>query len=233
MPKSSLPFNSGEYALVASRISLFYERHPTGRIVTELVSRDRDVLFKASVYRSATDAQPSATGWASEREGDSEINAVACVENTETSAIGRALANLGFTASTRRPSREEIEKADRMRSAFYQNPGILGATARVSEEQRATNTQRADSAATSAPPKPASADRLADVNELLLEAAERGMPASIITQMHNRLGQENPTENELVGIERRIRHWVLQRRVPAAPDDPPNASTPPVNSPHQ
>jgi hypothetical protein len=60
MPKTSLPFNPGEYALVADRITLFYERHPTGRIVTELVSRDRDVLFKASVYRSAADKQPAA-----------------------------------------------------------------------------------------------------------------------------------------------------------------------------
>jgi hypothetical protein len=115
MPKSSLPFNPAEYALVADRITLFYERHPTGRIVTELVSRDRDVLFKASIYRSAGDKQPATTGWASEREGDGEINQVACVENTETSAIGRALANLGFTASMKRPSREEMQKVQRVR----------------------------------------------------------------------------------------------------------------------
>ena len=106
MPKSSLFFNPSDYALVASRITLFYERYPTGRIITELVSRDRDVLFKASVYRSQAEAEPAATGWAAEREGDGEVNEVACVENTETSAIGRALANLGFTASVKRPRRE-------------------------------------------------------------------------------------------------------------------------------
>ena len=58
----------------------------------------------------------AATGWASEREGDSDINSVACLENTETSAVGRALANLGFTASSKRPSREEMEKVERLRS---------------------------------------------------------------------------------------------------------------------
>ena len=116
MPKTTLPFDTGAYAPVADRIALFYERHPTGRIITDLVERAEVVVFKALVYRAAGDALPAATGWASERVGDGEINAVACVENTETSAIGRALANLGFTASARRPSAEEMEKAARERA---------------------------------------------------------------------------------------------------------------------
>jgi hypothetical protein len=72
-------------------------------------------MFRASVYRDARTRWPAATGWASERVGDGDINTVACLENTETSAIGRALANLGFTASKNRPSAEEMEKADRAR----------------------------------------------------------------------------------------------------------------------
>jgi hypothetical protein len=67
------------------------------------------------VYRDRSDAEPAATGWAREFEGDGEINQVACLENTETSAIGRALANLGFAASKKRPSYEEMAKADRAR----------------------------------------------------------------------------------------------------------------------
>jgi hypothetical protein len=109
-------FDPASYAPVAERISLFYEAFPRGRIVTELISRtERDVVFRALVYRKADDADPAATGWAAEREGDSEINTVACLENTETSAIGRALANLGFTASRERPSAEEMAKASRAR----------------------------------------------------------------------------------------------------------------------
>src|ERR687885_705492 len=116
MPKAGPWFSSGEYAQVADRIALFYERFPQGRIITELVSRsEREVTFKALVYRSPEDAEPAATGWASEREGDGDVNAVACLENTETSAIGRALANLGFAASLNRPSAEEMEKAARAR----------------------------------------------------------------------------------------------------------------------
>src|SRR5919206_4446029 len=112
MAKGDLGFDGGEYAPVAQRITLFYARYPTGRIITKLVSRSgREVIFQALVYRAAHDARPAATGWAAEREGDGEVNAVACVENTETSAIGRALANLGFTAARRRPSREEMTRA--------------------------------------------------------------------------------------------------------------------------
>jgi hypothetical protein len=115
VPKSDLPIG-GEYAPVADRIALFYERFPGGRIITQLtMHNDREVVFRASVYRTETSRTPAATGWASERVGDGDINTVACLENTETSAIGRALANLGFTASRNRPSLEEMEKAARAR----------------------------------------------------------------------------------------------------------------------
>ena len=109
-------FDLASYAPVAERITLFYETFPRGRIITELMSRtERDVVFRALVYRDASDGDAAATGWAAEREGDGEINTVACLENTETSAIGRALANLGFTASRERPSAEEMAKASRAR----------------------------------------------------------------------------------------------------------------------
>jgi len=119
MSKMDSLFNPDQYATVAERIELFYSRFPLGRINTELVGReDGEITFKALVYRSADDTFAAATGWASEREGDSDINTVACLENTETSAVGRALANLGFTASSKRPSREEIEKAVRIRNSL-------------------------------------------------------------------------------------------------------------------
>jgi hypothetical protein len=118
MPKADLNLVSGPYAPVADRVALFYRSHPTGRIVTTLVSRaDGAVTFRAAIYRSADDRRPSATGWALEREGDGDVNTFACLENTETSAVGRALANLGFQASSQRPSLEEMEKVGRARRA--------------------------------------------------------------------------------------------------------------------
>lgn len=116
MPKSDATFDPRAYATVADRITLFYQQFPTGRINTELVARSaEEITFKALVFRQNGDSAAAATGWASERFDDGDVNAVACLENTETSAVGRALANLGFTASPRRPSREEMEKAERAR----------------------------------------------------------------------------------------------------------------------
>ena len=118
MPKAENGYDLERYAPVARRITLFYERYPAGRIITTLVERDaRAVIFRARIYRTAEEASPAATGWALEREGDGDVNAVACLENTETSAIGRALANLGFTASAARPSREEMVRVARAAGA--------------------------------------------------------------------------------------------------------------------
>src|SRR5690349_10877867 len=69
MGKTGSDFDPDAYAPVAERIRLFYQAHPLGRIETELVRRTADeVVFKALVYRTATDAHPAATGWAAERE---------------------------------------------------------------------------------------------------------------------------------------------------------------------
>src|SRR6476659_9135547 len=121
MPRFDAAFDPDSYAPVAERIRLFYERFPSGRIITDLVGRQGgEVIFKALVYREPGEA--AATGWAAEREGDGDVNLFAGLENTETSAIGRALANLGFTASIRRPSREEMEHAARQRARLAMRP---------------------------------------------------------------------------------------------------------------
>lgn len=99
MPKSDIALLSSDYSPVAERVALFYARFPAGRIVTRLISRtEHETIFRAAVYRTPDELEPAATGWAAEREGDGEINTSACLENTETSAVGRALANLGFAA---------------------------------------------------------------------------------------------------------------------------------------
>ena len=97
MPKTTVDFDPESYAPVAARVELFYERFPTGRILTELVQHtEQEIVFRAAVYRAAEDAEPAATGWASERVGDGEVNAVACLENTETSASSGASSSDGW-----------------------------------------------------------------------------------------------------------------------------------------
>ena len=79
-------------------------------LVTPLASLEK-VVFKAAIYLNG-DAEPKATGYALEEAGKGFVNKTSHLENCETSAIGRALANMGMHGS-KRPSREEMEKAQR------------------------------------------------------------------------------------------------------------------------
>ena len=109
-------FNLADYETVDSRIKKFYTTHPAGRITTELVEAVGEIgktrwTVKASVFRD-TDSfgLPDGTGFAFENDGEGMANKTAALENCETSAIGRALANIGFSGD-KRASREEMTKA--------------------------------------------------------------------------------------------------------------------------
>lgn len=102
-------FNLDNYEQVKDRITRFYVDHPDGRIITELVSDTNKLesfaAFKAHIYLG--DVLKS-TGYAYESQGQG-VNRDAWVENAETSAIGRGLANMDY-CGTLRPSREEMSK---------------------------------------------------------------------------------------------------------------------------
>ena len=221
----------GEYALVADRITLFYQRYPAGRIVTELHSRtEREITFRALVFRGPADVQPAATGWASERQGDGEINQVACLENTETSAVGRALANLGFTASSRRPSREEMEKAARQRARLVAHR-VPADPPEAASDQPAI--QLADSLFSPLPMPPAPVDEAAgsvhhipleadplqrranavhDVLGLIERAEAIGFPERRGATLREAVQRPDLTPRTLMRLERRIRAWMARHR---------------------
>jgi len=104
-------FDLSSYEQVKDRITRFYSDHPDGRILTELVTAPAELgthaSFKALVYLGDT---LKATGYAYEAQGQG-VNRDAWVENCETSAIGRALANMDYCGSLR-PSREEMTKVN-------------------------------------------------------------------------------------------------------------------------
>ena len=109
-----MAFDLSNYEPVEERIDRFYQDHPNGRILTEIEAERDDfkfVVFKASVFRSQDDAEPAATGFAYEVKDAGNVNRTSHIENCETSAIGRALANLNYAAKGKRPSREEMNKA--------------------------------------------------------------------------------------------------------------------------
>jgi hypothetical protein len=106
-------FNLDDYEPVASRISRFYEAHPDGRIITELVHYLADVaVFKAEIWIG--DLLVS-TGWEEEVRNSSHINKTSHLANAETGAVGRGLANYNLAGSdpSKRPSREEMIKVQR------------------------------------------------------------------------------------------------------------------------
>ena len=67
-------------------------------------------IVSASIYRTEVDAQPWTTGFAEETVSTRGVNSTSALENCETSAIGRALANAGYVTKGKRPSREEMSK---------------------------------------------------------------------------------------------------------------------------
>ena len=114
-------FNLNDYETVDSRIHKFYEKYPQGRIITHLLeTRTNDLcqiiqyVFKAEAYRDNLDAAPAATGYAEEMLGSNPVNRTSALENCETSAVGRCLANLAFSPKGSRPSQTEMAKASRV-----------------------------------------------------------------------------------------------------------------------
>lgn len=108
-------FNLQDYETVETRLAKFIEDFPDFRISTELESFQNDrFIVKAYIYRTYLDAVAFSTGLAEEKITDRGVNSTSALENCETSAIGRALANAGYAAKGKRASREEMDKVQRL-----------------------------------------------------------------------------------------------------------------------
>ena len=104
-------FNLEDYETVEERLSKFIKEYPDGRIFTTLVEHTlQRFIVQAAIYRTEVDAHPWATGFAEETVSTRGVNSTSALENCETSAIGRALANAGYASKGKRPSREEMSK---------------------------------------------------------------------------------------------------------------------------
>ena len=107
-------FNLEDYETVEQRLERFWKDHPAGRILTDIEHRDeRSFIVKAAIHFSLDDVLPISTGYAEEIIGQGPVNKTSALENCETSAIGRALANCNYSGAKNRPSREEMEKVAR------------------------------------------------------------------------------------------------------------------------
>jgi signal recognition particle subunit SEC65 len=109
-----LVFNLSEYQTCAERLELFWKEHPDGRIDTKLIDFNGGrYIVQAFIYRTEVDAYPWASGLAEETIQGRGVNATSALENCETSALARALANAGYSPKgdpSKRASREEMSK---------------------------------------------------------------------------------------------------------------------------
>jgi hypothetical protein len=116
-------FDLSSYEPVAERLDRWLNAKIAGyeastndypRVLTRMVSEcGADIcVIRAELWLGE---QLIATGYAEEVRGAGNVNRTSHVENCETSAIGRALANCGMAGSdmSKRPSREEMNKVQR------------------------------------------------------------------------------------------------------------------------
>jgi hypothetical protein len=109
-----------EYQTVAYRVGKFREAHKEYGLTTEIVFRDEDcVVMKATITNDG--GRILATGHSEEFRQSSQINRTSALENSETSAIGRALAALGLGGT-------EFASADEVAHAITSKPGVIKPT---------------------------------------------------------------------------------------------------------
>ena len=106
--------NLDNYEPVEERIARFKADHPNYRVATELTFDGEPGatrwIVKASIWRDAENTgMPDGTGYAFEIDGKGMTQKTAALETCETSAVGRALANLGYVGN-RQVTREEMVK---------------------------------------------------------------------------------------------------------------------------
>ena len=106
-----MAFNINDYETVEVRLGRYISEYPDFMVHTELLeSTEKRFIVLAKIYRTCVDSQPFATGLAYETITDRGVNQTSALENCETSAIGRALANAGYAAKGKRPSQSEMAK---------------------------------------------------------------------------------------------------------------------------
>ena len=107
-------WNINDYETVEERLEKFWKEHPDGRIETELLEANANrFIIVARIFRTEADSKAWTSGHAEETVSAKGVNQTSALENCETSAIGRALANAGYAAKGKRASRTEMAKVAR------------------------------------------------------------------------------------------------------------------------
>jgi len=99
-----------EYVEVNERLIYFRKTYPNYSLTSEVLEKtDKSILILATI--SDDNGRVISTGMAEEEKGSTFINKTSYVENCETSAWGRALANFGIGLDTSVASADEVQNA--------------------------------------------------------------------------------------------------------------------------
>lgn len=107
-----------EYVPVNERLKYFRENFKDYKLLSELVSNENGVcVFKATILNEKN--EPVANGYSQEKENDirSMVNKTSYIENSETSAWGRALGNFGIGIDSSVASADEVANAIKQQDA--------------------------------------------------------------------------------------------------------------------
>lgn len=103
----SIKIQGNDYIMVNERVKFFRENYKNWSMESEILKVDGAVcIIKATIKDEK--GVVVATGHACEKSNSSFINKTSYIENCETSAWGRALANLGIGIDTSMASAEEV-----------------------------------------------------------------------------------------------------------------------------
>ena len=111
-------FDLQNYETVSQRIIRFYADHSEGAIITRYLTTDADrerrqwVVYAEVWFDKNNDTRPTGTGLAFEVDGGAGANQTSALENCESSAVGRALAQANY-GGDKRVTREEMAKVNR------------------------------------------------------------------------------------------------------------------------
>ena len=131
-----MAYKVDDYVQVNERIEKFYEKYPNGRIENTVIElTDARVTVKSAAFRDAQDTLPAGEGHSFMAiPGTTNFTRGSELENTETSAVGRALAFMGFEVKKSIASAQEVQN----KSAGSDPAGASGAVAGEGNEGKSS-----------------------------------------------------------------------------------------------
>jgi hypothetical protein len=186
-------FNLQDYETVEERLTKFWKDHEDGQIHTRLLDQSPGrFIVEASVYRTEADVRPWTTGLAEETIQGRGVNATSALENCETSAIGRALANAGYATKGKRASREEMVKVNKSHEVKANIDEVKAKMANTSGEYIPVVKEDDPWTIRPATMPPTMGEAVATVKEIIGGQTEKDIPRCPHGDMIWKTGQSGP-----------------------------------------